>query len=147
MTGGHRPAGASPAGRSPAHGFCDDKATRRLLRSRPRKRALAWAAACLGEPVMSAWALRGGMSSALHLLITQDGAGQRRQAVLRRYMRPETNADEPDIAERDARARPRLTSLAGDQLPRFSRADIRSRHTRWKLRSHASRTGKTQPPG
>ncbi len=33
------------------------------------------------------------------------------------------------------------------QLPRFSRADILSRHCRWKLRSHASRTGKTRPPG
>ncbi len=33
-----------------------------------------------------------------------DGAGQRRQAVLRRYVRPELNAEEPDIAEREARA-------------------------------------------
>ena len=30
--------------------------------------------------------------------------GQRRQAVLRRYVRPELNAEEPDIAEREARA-------------------------------------------
>jgi len=44
------------------------------------------------------------MSSAVHQLTTQDGAGQRRQAVLRRYVRPELNAEEPDIAEREARA-------------------------------------------
>jgi aminoglycoside phosphotransferase (APT) family kinase protein len=104
VTRGHEPAGVSPAGRSPAHGFCDDEATRRLLRSRPPKRALAWAAARLGGPVVSARALRGGMSSAVHLLTIFDGTGQRRQAVLRRYVRPELNAEEPDIAEREARA-------------------------------------------
>ena len=51
MTGGHRPAGVGPAGRSPAHGFCDDEETRRLLRSRPPRQALAWAAARLGPAV------------------------------------------------------------------------------------------------
>jgi len=116
VTGGHRPAGVSPAGRSPAHGFCDDEETRLLLRSRPPRQALAWAAACLGEPVISARALRGGMSSAVHLLITQDGAGQRRQAVLRRYVRPETHADEPGIAEREARAL-RAAGAAGVPTP------------------------------
>ncbi len=105
MTGGQLPAGDSPAGRSPAHGFCDDDATRRLLRSRPPRQALAWAGARLGGPVISARALRGGMSSAVHLLTVQaDDGGQRRQAVLRRYVRPELNAEEPDIAEREARA-------------------------------------------
>jgi aminoglycoside phosphotransferase (APT) family kinase protein len=101
----HEPAGPGPAGRSPAHGFCDDEATRRLLRSRPPRQALAWAAARLGGPVISARALRGGMSSAVHLLTVADGAGgQRRQAVLRRYVRPELNAEDPDIAAREARA-------------------------------------------
>jgi aminoglycoside phosphotransferase (APT) family kinase protein len=104
VTGGRRSAGASPAGRSPAHGFGDDEATRRLLRSRPPRQALAWAAAQLGSPVISARALRGGMSSAVHLLTTQQAGGQRRQAVLRRYVRPELNAEEPDIAAREARA-------------------------------------------
>ena len=104
MTGCRPPAGGSPAGRSPAHGFCDDGATRRLLRSRPPKQALAWAAARLGGPVISARPLRGGMSSAVHLLTARDGTGQRRQAVLRRYVRPELNAEEPDIAVREAQA-------------------------------------------
>jgi aminoglycoside phosphotransferase (APT) family kinase protein len=44
------------------------------------------------------------MSSAVRPLTVQDGAGQRRQAVLRRYVRPELNAEEPDIAAREARA-------------------------------------------
>ncbi|HEU5391480.1 MAG TPA: phosphotransferase [Streptosporangiaceae bacterium] len=104
MTGKREPAGSGLAGRSAAHGFCDDEATRRLLRSRPPRQALAWAAACLGGPVISARALRGGMSSAVHLLTVADGAGRRRPAVLRRYVRPELNAEEPDIAEREARA-------------------------------------------
>ena len=78
MTGGRRPAGDVRAGRSPAHGFCDDEATRRLLRSRPPRQALAWAAARLGGPVISTRALRGGMSSAVHLLTVQDSGGQRR---------------------------------------------------------------------
>jgi hypothetical protein len=39
------------------------------------------------------------MSSAVHLLTVQDSGGQRRQAVLRRYVRPELNADEPDITK------------------------------------------------
>jgi aminoglycoside phosphotransferase (APT) family kinase protein len=104
VTRGHEPAGDSTAGRSPAHGFCDDEPTRRLLRSRPPRQALAWAAARLGGPVISARPLRGGMSSAVHLLTVQGGAGRRRQAVLRRYVRPELNAENPDIAEREARA-------------------------------------------
>jgi hypothetical protein len=64
------------ADRSPAHGFCDDEQTRRLLRSRPPRQALAWAGAWLGGPVISARALRGGMSSAVHLVTARrpDGA-------------------------------------------------------------------------
>ena len=122
MTRGHEPAGTRPAGRSPAHGFCDDEATRRLLRSLPPRQALAWAAAHLGGPVISARALRGGMSSAVHQLTVQDGAGQRRQAVLRRYVRPELNAEEPDIAEREARAL-RVAGSAGVPTPALLAVD------------------------
>jgi aminoglycoside phosphotransferase (APT) family kinase protein len=86
------------------HGFCDDEETRLLLRSRPPRQALAWAAARLGGPVVSARALRGGMSSAVHLLTVRDRGGQRRQAVLRRYVRPETSTGEPGIADREAQA-------------------------------------------
>jgi aminoglycoside phosphotransferase (APT) family kinase protein len=44
------------------------------------------------------------MSSAMHLLTVRGSGAQRRQAVLRRYVRPELNADEPDIAVREAQA-------------------------------------------
>ena len=104
MTSRRRPAGGVPAGRSPAHGFCDDEQTRRLLRARPPRQALAWAADRLGGPVVSARALRGGMSSAVHLLTVQGDGGQRRQAVLRRYVRPELSEQEPDTAGGEARA-------------------------------------------
>jgi hypothetical protein len=44
------------------------------------------------------------MSSAVHLLTVRDSGGQRRQAVLRRYVRPGDSAGEPGIAEYEARA-------------------------------------------
>jgi aminoglycoside phosphotransferase (APT) family kinase protein len=94
----------SSARRAPAHGFDDDEETRRLLRSRPPRQALAWAADRLGGPVVSARALRGGMSSAVHLLTTQAADGQRRQAVLRRYVRPELHQEETDVVEYEVRA-------------------------------------------
>ena len=90
------------SGRSPAHGFCDDEQTRQLLRSRPPRQALAWTAARLGGRVVSARALRGGMSSAVHLITVQRSGAERDQAVLRRYVRPDP--DEPDPAAREARA-------------------------------------------
>lgn len=105
MNGSARPPAmvVPPQHRSPPHGFGDDDATRRLLRSRPPRRALAWAAGHLGGPVISARALRGGMSSAVHLLTARTADGSRR-AVLRRYVRPELNTEEPDLAEREAQA-------------------------------------------
>ncbi|HEV3282090.1 MAG TPA: phosphotransferase [Acidimicrobiales bacterium] len=49
-------------------------------------------------------ALRGGMSSAVHLVTVEHPNGQRRQAVLRCYVRPELNIEEPDLAVREAAA-------------------------------------------
>jgi hypothetical protein len=109
------------AGRSPAHGFCDDEQTRRLLRSRPPGQALAWAGACLGGPVTSARALRGGMSSAVHLVTARRPDGQRAQGVLRRYVRPDP--DEPDPAAREARAL-RLAGVAAVPTPALLAVDL-----------------------
>jgi len=106
--------------RSPAHGFCDDEQTRRLLRSRPPRQALAWAGAWLGGPVISARALRGGMSSAVHLVPARRPDGRRAQAVLRRYVRPDP--DEPDPAAREARAL-RLAGAAGVPTPALLAVD------------------------
>ena len=45
--------------------------------------------------------MRGGMSSAVHLLTVGTARGSV-QAVLRRYVRPEVNEEEPDIARQEA---------------------------------------------
>jgi aminoglycoside phosphotransferase (APT) family kinase protein len=87
-----------------AHGFNDDAETRDLLRSRPGEQALRWAGSLLGGPVLSVKALRGGMNSAMHLLtIRPTRGGEEASAVLRRYVRPNVVAQEPNIASREAR--------------------------------------------
>lgn len=88
---------------SPPYGFGDDDSTRRLLRTRPPRAALAWVGEVLGGTVVSARPLRGGESSAMHLLTVARAGDRADQAVLRRYVRPEMNAGEPGIAAREAR--------------------------------------------
>lgn len=53
---------------------------------------------------MSVQALRGGMSSAVHRVTLGSPGGTRVQVVLRRYVRPELNTEEPEIVEREAAA-------------------------------------------
>jgi aminoglycoside phosphotransferase (APT) family kinase protein len=103
-----------PPGTWAAHGFSDDEATRSLLRSKPPEIALAWAGEALGGTVVSATALRGGMSSAVHLLEVDLPGGATENVVLRRYVRAELTADEPDIAEREAQI---LRLIAGIGVP------------------------------
>jgi aminoglycoside phosphotransferase (APT) family kinase protein len=92
-------------GGSLPHGFADTPETRRLLRARPPGRALEWVARTLGAPVVSVRAVRGGMSSAVHALTLAAPPGRRGAVVvLRRYVRPELNAEEPGIAEHEARS-------------------------------------------
>jgi aminoglycoside phosphotransferase (APT) family kinase protein len=95
------------------HGFDDDEADRELLRSRPPRAALAWAGMALGGTVTAVRPLRGGSASAVHLLTVRRDAGTVERLVLRRYVRPELNLEEPDIAEREART---LGFVAGFDL-------------------------------
>jgi len=88
---------------SPPHGFGDDEETRTLLRSRPPRQALDWVGAAIGGTVISAHALRGAMSSAVHALTVHLPNDRNEHVVLRRYVRPEVNEEEPDIGEREAR--------------------------------------------
>ena len=83
------------------HGFDDDAETRALLRSPPSAQALAWAAESLGTEVEHWQVLRGGMSSAMYALTLR---GSSTDAVLRCYVRPELNEEEPDLATREAAA-------------------------------------------
>jgi aminoglycoside phosphotransferase (APT) family kinase protein len=89
---------------SAPHGFDDDQATRRVLRSRPPCAALEWAGAARGGTVISARPLRGGTASAMHLLTVGLAGGAVERVVLRRYVLPELNAAEPDMAAWEARA-------------------------------------------
>jgi aminoglycoside phosphotransferase (APT) family kinase protein len=76
----------------------------RLLRGRPPQPALDWAAGAIGRSarVVGVRARRGGQSSAVHALTIEGGDGRRHRVVLRRYVRPELQAEEPDLAEREA---------------------------------------------
>ena len=110
-----RPTQAQAEGRWPhAHGFNDDETTRRLLRSRPPAQALRWVERQLGGAVISTQTLRGGMSSAVHLVTLELVDGSRRQAVLRRMVRPQLNIEEPDRAAREARS---LLFVGGIDIP------------------------------
>lgn len=93
-----------PQLQGPAHGFCDDAETRRLLRSRPPLQALLWVEHAVGGRVIAARALRGGMSSAVHSLTVENPGAPRRRVVLRRSVRPEVNAEEPDLIAHEARS-------------------------------------------
>jgi aminoglycoside phosphotransferase (APT) family kinase protein len=95
----------------PAHGFEDDEARRRLLRSRPPQKALDWVGSTLEARVVSARAVRGGISSAMHEIRLESPRGATRQVVLRRYVRPELIEEEPGIAAREARTLEFVESL------------------------------------
>lgn len=74
-----------------------------MLRSPPPRQALDWAGTALGGTVTAAQALQGGMSSAVHALTLRLPNDRTERVVLRRYVRPEVNEEEPYIAEREAR--------------------------------------------
>ncbi len=72
---------------SPPHRFGDDKQTRTFLRSRPPREALYWVGAAIGGTVISAHALRGGMSSEVHALTVHLPNDRNEHLVVRRYVR------------------------------------------------------------
>jgi hypothetical protein len=79
VTSGHGLPGLARQAGHPRTGSVTTRRPAGCCANRPPRQALAWAAACLGGTVISARALRGGMSSAVHLLTAQGGAGQRRR--------------------------------------------------------------------
>jgi aminoglycoside phosphotransferase (APT) family kinase protein len=88
------------------HGFELAPDEHRLLRGRPSVRALRWAAAAFepGAEVVGVRARRGGRSSAVHAVTIEDAGGELHRAVLRCYVRPEVQAEEPDLAAQEATA-------------------------------------------
>jgi hypothetical protein len=93
---------AKPTPPAVPHGYEEDERSR-VLRVRPPAPALAWVEAAVGGSVTGIRALKGGSSSAMHVLRIRTGPGAHR-AVLRRYVLPRVIAEEPDIVEREANA-------------------------------------------
>jgi hypothetical protein len=79
------------------YGFDLNPEDERLLRGPVPDKALRWAAAAVGpgSRVRLADPLAGGMSSAVHALDIEDGAGQIHELVLRRFVRLDWLAEEP----------------------------------------------------
>ena len=107
------------------HGDQLTPAERTLLRGAPPAAALRWAAAAAagdGAEVVAVRALEGGTSSAVHALDVRDGAGRTHALVMRRFVRPEWLAEEPDAALREAGAL-ELAGGAGLPAPRLVALD------------------------
>jgi aminoglycoside phosphotransferase (APT) family kinase protein len=118
-----------PPARSQPHGFTLTAEEHRLLRGAPPPAALHWAAAAVGPGarVRSVRPLAGGTSAAVHALAVEDRAGQLHRLVLRRFVRANWLAEEPDLAEREAAA---LDLLRAGPLaaPRLVTVDARGEH-------------------
>jgi aminoglycoside phosphotransferase (APT) family kinase protein len=109
----HEPRGNEAA---PLHGEVLSPAEERLLRGRPPASALRWCAAAVGRgaTVIDVRPLAGGTSSAVHALDVRDARGAVRRLVLRRFVRADWLALEPDLAVREAAA---LTVAAAVAVP------------------------------
>jgi aminoglycoside phosphotransferase (APT) family kinase protein len=95
------------------HGFDLSPEDERLLRGPVPARALRWAASVVGAGarVRASQALAGGSSSAVHALTVEAAGGETHELVLRRFVREDWLAEEPDLAEREATA----LALVGDR--------------------------------
>jgi aminoglycoside phosphotransferase (APT) family kinase protein len=93
-------------GDMPAHGYELEPDQKDLLRSAPPARALNWVESALGSGarVSRVRALQGGTSSAIHAVDVRDGDDRTRHLVLRRFVRTDWRAEEPDAPEREAAA-------------------------------------------
>jgi aminoglycoside phosphotransferase (APT) family kinase protein len=98
------------------HGFELNAADEELLRGPVPDQALRWVTASLGvgARVLGVEALAGGTSSAVHALRVDAGGSGATEFVLRRFVRLDWLAEEPDIAAREAEA---LGLLADVDLP------------------------------
>ncbi|MGZ4249626.1 MAG: phosphotransferase family protein [Solirubrobacteraceae bacterium] len=98
------------------HGFELNAADEQLLRGPVPTAALRWVATSVGAGarVLGAEPLAGGTSSAVHAVQVDTGAQRLLELVLRRFVRLDWLAEEPDLAPREAAA---LEVLAEVDLP------------------------------
>jgi aminoglycoside phosphotransferase (APT) family kinase protein len=75
-----------------------------------------WVSSVLGTSarIISVQAVRGGTSSAIHALTVEHPSGRRERLILRRYVRTDWLAQEPDLASREAAV---LALLEGSEVP------------------------------
>jgi aminoglycoside phosphotransferase (APT) family kinase protein len=97
---------SEPDERRSHHGFELSAADEALLRGQVPAQALRWVAAALGSDarVLAAWPLAGGTSSAVHAVRVDTGGSGAHELVLRRFVRLDWLAKEPDTAGREAGA-------------------------------------------
>ena len=107
---------SEPDERRSHHGFELSPADEALLRGPVPAQALRWVGESLGPSarVLATEALAGGTSSAVHALRVDTGGSRVRELVLRRFVRADWLAEEPDTATREAEA---LELLADVGLP------------------------------
>jgi aminoglycoside phosphotransferase (APT) family kinase protein len=98
------------------YGFDLSPEDQALLRGPLPTAARDWVRAELGRGVriVSSHSRAGGTSSAIHAVNVEDGRGARRQLIIRRYVRTDWLADEPDLAEHEARVLQLLEGTAVD---------------------------------
>jgi aminoglycoside phosphotransferase (APT) family kinase protein len=87
------------------YGFDLSPEDHQLLRSRLPGRAREWVRGQIGTGarIVSEHARGGGTASSVHALTIEDASGTRRHLILRRYVRADWLAREPDLAEHEAR--------------------------------------------
>ncbi|HEY1519617.1 MAG TPA: aminoglycoside phosphotransferase family protein [Solirubrobacteraceae bacterium] len=107
---------SEPDERPSPHGFGLSEADEKLLRGPVPSVAVAWVQHVLGNGarVVATAALEGGTSSAVHAVSVELASGSVRDFVLRRFVRADWLAEEPDVAVREAQA---LSMLGGAELP------------------------------
>jgi len=99
---------------------------RSLLRARPSDRAFAWVVESVGSGAsLDAWmVVPGGSACAIHAVDVVDGRGRRHPLLLKRFLREDWLAREPDVVEREARHLGWLDPVALP-LPRLVAVDPR----------------------
>jgi aminoglycoside phosphotransferase (APT) family kinase protein len=109
-----------PPSSVPVHGFDLSRADGLLLRGPLPGAARAWVRDVVGRGsrIVSVHPRAGGTSSAVHAVTVDDRHGARQRLVLRRYVRADWLAREPDLAEHEARVLELLapTTVAAPEL-------------------------------
>jgi aminoglycoside phosphotransferase (APT) family kinase protein len=107
---------SEPDDRPLPHGFELSAADEKLLRGPVPRVAVEWVERVVGPRarVVASQALVGGTSAAVHAVSVKLATGAFADLVLRRFVRAEWLAEEPDVAVREAAA---LSMLGGAELP------------------------------